>query len=106
MSLEIIKACNSKILDIFDEIVRNNPDMSQFVAQLHTEITTINYPLKKNDLLEQAVKEIHTTMDTSNIILRYVVFYGTEYATDVRLFDTMDYLAYEIKRFRSKLLVR
>jgi len=103
MSLEIIKACNREILDIFDKIVRNNPSMSEFVSQLKRELAAIKYPSKKNDLLEQAVNEIHTTMDTSNIIVRYVVFYGTEYATDLRLFDTIDYLAAEIKRFRSKL---
>jgi hypothetical protein len=101
MSLEIIKACNREILDIFDDIVRNNPAMSKFVSQLKRDLAAIKYPLKKNDLLEQAANEIYITMDTSNIIVKYVVFYGTEYATDLKLFDTMDYLAAEIKRFRS-----
>jgi hypothetical protein len=102
MSLEIIKAHNREILVIFDDIARNNPSMSQFVCRLENEIANIKYPLKKNDLLEQVAREISVTMDISNIISKYVVFYGTEYATDLKLFDTMDNLASEIKQFRAK----
>lgn len=103
MSLEIIQARNREILVIFDDIVSNNPNMSQFVCRLENEIANVKYPLKKNDLLEQAVKEISVTMDISNIISKYVVFYGTEYATDLKLFDAMDNLASDIKQFRAKL---